>query len=184
MDLSAGDNEDDDDGFPDPVDPEEEAAEAKKKTGAEQEEEQLSAAMAQSLLEDATRLKDAGNALFKAGDNAAAIATYDEALNAVKDAPTSNEAKELLKPVLISLHNNSAAAQIKLEAWEAAEASASQVLELEADNSKALFRRGMAMHAQGFGQDLPHPHAWVERGKGVLEYHLQPGPQRPQRLAA
>jgi len=144
MDLSAGDNEDDDDGFPDPVDPEEEAAEAKKKTGAEQEEEQLSAAMAQSLLEDATRLKDAGNALFKAGDNAAAIATYDEALNAVKDAPTSNEAKELLKPVLISLHNNSAAAQIKLEAWEAAEASASQVLELEADNSKALFRRGMA----------------------------------------
>ena len=47
----------------------------------------------------------------------------------------------------------------------------------------AFFRRGMAMHPQRLGQDLPHPHARIERGEGVLKHHLQPWPQRAQRLA-
>ena len=138
----AADDDDDDDssdaGFPDPTDPDEKE---EAKTGAEQEEEALSEAMMQSMLEETTRLKDVGNASFKAGDNAAAIASYDEAL-AVAAGATTDAAKELLKPVLISLHNNSAAAWIKLEGHENAVTSAGRVLDLDAANSKALFRRG------------------------------------------
>ena len=141
-------NDEDDDGFPDPVDPTEEAEEAKKPTGDEAEATALSEALVQSMFEETTRLKDAGNSKFKAGDNVSAIATYNDALG-VADGATTDSAKDMLKPVLISLHNNSAAAHIKLEAWEAAEESASKVLELDAPNSKALFRRGLARSRLG-----------------------------------
>ena len=86
----------------------------------EQEANDLSEALSASLVEETTRLKDAGNVHFKAGENAAAVAMYREAL-AVGERADTPKAKDELKPVLISLHNNSAAAQIKLEEWAAAE---------------------------------------------------------------
>ena len=51
---------------------------------------------------------------------------------------------DLCKPVLISLYSNSAAAQLKLSEWKAAEESASSALALDSTNSKCLFRRGVA----------------------------------------
>ena len=54
-----------------------------------------------------------------------------------------------MKPVLISLNSNMAAASLRLEKWEATVAAASAALELDPQNSKALFRRGSARSKLG-----------------------------------
>lgn len=146
MDLSAADEpamkEDSDDGFPDPVgDDDEEPAKT--------ETEQLSEAMIESLLEELGRLKDAGNSYFKAGANEDAVSAYADAVKMSKDGGDAENFQDAVKPILLSLHNNSAAAQLKLEAWAAAAESASSAIELDGANAKALYRRGVARSRLG-----------------------------------
>ena len=133
------------DGFPDPTPDTPEESNG----GDSRESAELDSALVASLFEECSRIKDAGNTLFKAGDNAAAIVKYQEAITMSDGATLSDEAKETMKPVLLSLHNNSAAAHVKLEHWEEAARSASAVLDIEAANSKALFRRGVARSKLG-----------------------------------
>jgi hypothetical protein len=86
----------------------------------EQEDtEEEAAAKAAALLEELSALKDEGNAHFKAGANGDAVAVYERAINAASLRATSDEAKETVKPVLVSLHSNLAAARLRLENWEA-----------------------------------------------------------------
>ena len=126
--------------FPEPTDP---------PKAAPTEDEQLTEAVIESLLEELGRLKEVGNGHFKKGENAEAISAYADAVEHANEVATSEQARDAVKPLLISLHNNSAAAQLKLEEWTPAIASASAAIDLDASNSKALFRRGVARSKLG-----------------------------------
>uniref|UniRef100_A0A7S2DGV5 Activator of Hsp90 ATPase AHSA1-like N-terminal domain-containing protein n=1 Tax=Haptolina brevifila TaxID=156173 RepID=A0A7S2DGV5_9EUKA len=140
-DAAADDAADDDAGFPDPTDDVEMAP-------ASDEAAEMDAALLASLFEEMSRLKDNGNTHFKAGANDEACKIYAEAIKQA-DLATSDKAKTEIKPLLISLNNNSAAARLKLEHWDEVIERATAVLELEAGNSKALFRRGVARSKLG-----------------------------------
>ena len=127
-----------DDGFPDPVDP----TEAKTEAEESEFDKELHEAKMASLLEELTRQKEIGNGYFKTGANAEAIAAYGDGINAAVEGLANKS--DQCKPVLISLYSNSAAAQLKLSEWKAAEESASSALALDSTNSKCLFRRGVA----------------------------------------
>ena len=73
-------DEDEDAGFPNPVDPEDEDEFAKNpEKPPATEEEQMDEAVIASLLEELGRLKEAGNAHFKKGENTEAVALYRRA---------------------------------------------------------------------------------------------------------
>lgn len=81
----------------------------------------------------AEALRDAGNAAFRSGDFASAVAHYSAAAAA---DPTC--------PLALS---NRAAAHLKLLEYEAAERDATLALQLKSDQPKALLRRGIARAA-------------------------------------
>ncbi len=128
----------------------------------ETEGQSLSTAKA---LEIVAACKDFGNKAFKAGDAATALDKYQKGLRYLNEAPEvegegegdDEQAKEggrggeraALDALRFSLNSNSALMNIKLEAWEDAERSASAALEVagvaDADRAKALYRRGLAL---------------------------------------
>jgi valyl-tRNA synthetase len=69
----------------------------------------------QTLCMSAATLKDAGNALFTAGDVPGAISKYDEALKLTTGASDSAAAGEDSRTLVASLHNNLAACWLRLE---------------------------------------------------------------------
>jgi hypothetical protein len=77
------------------------------------------------------------------------VSAYTDAIKAAAGAGSSQKSKDAVKPVLISLHSNMSAAQLRLEEWASAAESASAALELDPSNSKALFRRGTARSKMG-----------------------------------
>ncbi|KAH7969281.1 hypothetical protein HPB52_016476 [Rhipicephalus sanguineus] len=85
----------------------------------------------------AQAVKQEGNDLFKAGDFAGALEKYTKALSIVDSGE---------KAVLL---NNRAAANLKLHRYEQALKDASEVLELNQSDVKALFRRSQAYEALG-----------------------------------
>lgn len=85
----------------------------------------------------AQAVKQEGNDLFKAGDFAGALEKYTKALSIVDSGE---------KAVLL---NNRAAANLKLHRYEEALKDASEVLELNPSDVKALFRRSQAYEALG-----------------------------------
>jgi len=95
--------------------------------------------------------KEAGNGLLKAGDTNSAIARYEEGIDLTKPllgkSPEEAGGEELQRrgvAVHTALCLNSAQACLKQSAWALAIEHASQVLLLDRDNMKALFRRGVA----------------------------------------
>ncbi|XP_054025005.1 protein unc-45 homolog A [Dryobates pubescens] len=84
------------------------------------------------------QLRERGNALFQAGDHAAALAAYTEALS-LCDA----------EPERAVLHRNRAACYLKLEDYAKAEADASKAIEASGRDVKALFRRSQALQKLG-----------------------------------
>lgn len=95
--------------------------------------------------------KEAGNGLLKAGDIAGAIARYEDGINLTKPlldkSPEEAGGEELQRrgvAVHMALSLNCAQACIKQCSWVLATEHASQVLLLDKDNAKALFRRGVA----------------------------------------
>ncbi|KAH6936395.1 hypothetical protein HPB50_016455 [Hyalomma asiaticum] len=82
-------------------------------------------------------VKQEGNDLFKAGDFAGALDKYTKALS-IADSPE--------RAVVL---NNRAAANLKLHRYEDALKDASEVLELNPSDVKALFRRSQAYEALG-----------------------------------
>lgn len=116
---------------------------------------------AAQVLEIAAACKDFGNKAFKGGDAAVALDKYQKGLRYLNEEPEVTEAeekesdgkvtKQALDALRFSLNSNSALMNIKLEAWDDAERSASAALAVsaaaasDADRAKALFRRGFAL---------------------------------------
>uniref|UniRef100_A0A8C4P769 Unc-45 myosin chaperone A n=1 Tax=Dromaius novaehollandiae TaxID=8790 RepID=A0A8C4P769_DRONO len=83
-------------------------------------------------------LREQGNALFQAGDHAAALAAYTQALSLC-----DGESERAV------LHRNRAACYLKLEDYAKAEADASKAIEADGRDMKALFRRSQALQKLG-----------------------------------
>jgi len=94
--------------------------------------------------------KDKGNALFKKGKYANAVKHYNRAIGYI-EFDDKYEAEEKIKSNEIkkSLNLNLAACYLKLGHWTEAEKAASKVLEKDAGNHKALFRRAQAYMGSG-----------------------------------
>uniref|UniRef100_A0A8C4P6Z5 Unc-45 myosin chaperone A n=1 Tax=Dromaius novaehollandiae TaxID=8790 RepID=A0A8C4P6Z5_DRONO len=86
----------------------------------------------------AGQLREQGNALFQAGDHAAALAAYTQALSLC-----DGESERAV------LHRNRAACYLKLEDYAKAEADASKAIEADGRDMKALFRRSQALQKLG-----------------------------------
>ena len=108
---------------------------------------------AQQVLKIATDLKGFGNTAFKEKQWALALDKYQKALRYLHEYPeiTENDPHDLekqLDKLKVTLHSNSAQCQLKTEAWEGADKSASSALDLpdvtEAEKGKALYRRALA----------------------------------------
>lgn len=87
----------------------------------------------------AAKLKADGNAAFSRGDHGGAADAWARAAKNL-EAHTSTEAVALRRACQLNL----ALAHLKTEAWAAAEAAATAVLQAEPSNAKALLRRGCA----------------------------------------
>ncbi|RYO81908.1 hypothetical protein DL766_002122 [Monosporascus sp. MC13-8B] len=125
------------------------------------EDETSTELTAAKALEIAAACKDFGNKAFKAGDAATALDKYQKGLRYLSKAPDAEpEGEEQQKEheqqqqqqnaLRFSLHSNSALMNIRLEAWDDAERSASAALAVtgnvsDADRAKALYRRGFAL---------------------------------------
>lgn len=94
--------------------------------------------------------KEAGNTLLKSGDYEGAVVKYTEGVGSVeplleKVASDMDEGLHLRRSVVyVALCLNSAQACIKQSKWADASEHATRVLAIEAQNTKALYRRGVA----------------------------------------
>ena len=79
---------------------------------------ELDEALTASLVEELGRLKDTANGFFKKGENFEAVEAYDSAIDYAGKHAKTDKAKDATKALLISLHNNKAAARLKLEEWD------------------------------------------------------------------
>ena len=103
-------------------------------------------------LANAVLLKEQGNASFKAGENVIAIEKYRDAIDEAREANakcTSPSERIDATALIVSLHANTAAANLRLEHWADVVESASQALELDGEHAKALHRRGVAQRQLG-----------------------------------
>lgn len=91
-------------------------------------------------IERAGEMKAEGNEHFKSHRNKEAHGSYGRAIACLARHKGEAEAGG----VLLSLHLNMAAACLRCELWREAVDNASLALERDGDNSKALFRRGVA----------------------------------------
>ena len=105
------------------------------------------------ILKIATELKDFGNKAFKSGDLNLALDKYQKGLRYlnIHPEPADGDPEDLprqLTSIRFTLHSNSALLQNKLKAYDEAQKSASNALDLhripEADRAKAHFRRATA----------------------------------------
>ena len=131
----------------------------------EVEKEEVEKLSLSDSLSRANGYKDAGNSAFKRNEFAEAGKRYQEGiviLTNFKKNPENSSSDEVIS-TLISLHGNNAMVLIKLENWNAAIISATEVLKAESSNIKALFRRGVSYHKVGF----------LEEAKTDLMYLLE-----------
>ncbi|XP_047966937.1 peptidyl-prolyl cis-trans isomerase FKBP62-like [Salvia hispanica] len=96
-------------------------------------------------IEAASKKKEEGNALFKAGKHARASKRYEKAAKYIEhDSSLSEDEKKQAKALKITCNLNDAACKLKLREFKQAEKLCTKVLELESTNVKALFRRAQA----------------------------------------
>ncbi|CAH3161632.1 unnamed protein product, partial [Porites evermanni] len=88
--------------------------------------------------------REIGNNLYTGGDYAGAINSYQRAIKYL-----STSTAEQVQILRVKCWNNMAAAQLKIKAYSAAEKSCSQVLQIDPDNVKALFRKGKVLAGNG-----------------------------------
>lgn len=105
------------------------------------------------IVKIADELKTFGNEAFKSGDLDLALDKYQKGLRYLNEYPEAldddpAELAQQLTSIRFSLHSNSALLQIKLKAYENAQKSASNALDLsriaDADRAKAYYRKGLA----------------------------------------
>lgn len=96
-------------------------------------------------IEKARAEKDRGNSLFTKGEHKDALAAYHFSKLYIKGLMNvTTEQQEEIKAIELSCNLNMAAVYIKFSWWDKAIKVATQVLESDANNVKALFRRGKA----------------------------------------
>lgn len=100
-------------------------------------------------LAESMKQKEAATVAFKSKDYEDAAERYAQALDYLSDAEdfSSEEEEKVCKEAELALMSNLALVHLKLENWTEAAAKASDVLEKNPLNVKALYRRGLArMH--------------------------------------
>ncbi|XP_043392019.1 peptidyl-prolyl cis-trans isomerase FKBP8 isoform X2 [Chelonia mydas] len=107
----------------------------------------------------ANRKRERGNFYYQQTDYVLAINSYDIALKTINSSSkvhfSPEEEAELLE-VKVKCLNNLAASQLKLDHYEAALRSCTQVLEHQPENIKALFRKGKVLAQQGeYSEAIP-----------------------------
>ncbi|XP_055717368.1 peptidyl-prolyl cis-trans isomerase FKBP8-like isoform X4 [Salvelinus fontinalis] len=96
--------------------------------------------------------RERGNVYYQRGDYAFAVNSYGFALQITESSSKvdiSPEEEEELMDIKVKCLNNMAAAQLKLDHYEAALRSCVSVLVHQPDNIKALFRKGKVLALQG-----------------------------------
>nr|AAI52651.1 FK506 binding protein 8 [Danio rerio] len=100
----------------------------------------------------ANRKRERGNVHYQRADYAFAVNSYGIALQITETSSRvdiSQEEEEELLDMKVKCLNNMAAAQLKLDHYEAALRSCVSVLAHQPDNVKALFRKGKVLALQG-----------------------------------
>ncbi|XP_078054644.1 peptidyl-prolyl cis-trans isomerase FKBP8 [Mustelus asterias] len=107
----------------------------------------------------ANKKRERGNFYFLRNEYVFAISSYDIALNVVNATSKVDFAdaeEEELMEVKVKCLNNLAAAQLKLEHFEAALKSSDAALQHQPNNVKALFRKGKVLALQGeYAEAIP-----------------------------
>ncbi|GMH30961.1 hypothetical protein Nepgr_032804 [Nepenthes gracilis] len=99
----------------------------------------------QEKIEAASKKKEEGNALFKAGKQTRASKRYEKAAKYIEyDSSFSDEEKKQARALKITCNLNNAACKLKLKEYKQAEKLCTKVLELDSGNVKALYRRAQA----------------------------------------
>ena len=108
---------------------------------------------ASQVFKIATECKDFGNKAFKGGDLNLGLDKYQKGLRYLNEQsePADEDPKELagqMRSLRFTLHSNSALLQNKLQAFDDANKSASNALDVseipDSDRAKAYYRRGLA----------------------------------------
>jgi len=99
-----------------------------------------------AIVRECEKNKTRGNEAFGAGEYAQAILLYSLALDKADELPDAQVATKPLFPRDVTLSNR-AACFLKMGNHEKAEADAANAVSLNPTNVKALFRRGLALHA-------------------------------------
>ncbi|CAO2822434.1 unnamed protein product [Amaranthus hypochondriacus] len=96
-------------------------------------------------IEAASKKKEEGNTLFKAGKYERASKRYEKAVKFIEyDSTFSDEEKKQAKSLKVTCNLNNAACKLKLKDYKQAEKLCTKVLELDSNNVKALYRRAQA----------------------------------------
>jgi peptidylprolyl isomerase len=95
-------------------------------------------------LKVANKKKDIGNEYFKGGKITEATEQYSTALEYFKHAYPSEEEKQDVNAIKLTLHLNLAACQLKTKDYSDAVLNCCKALDIDTKNVKALFRRGQA----------------------------------------
>ncbi|KAI3742072.1 hypothetical protein L1987_59752 [Smallanthus sonchifolius] len=99
----------------------------------------------QEKIEAASKKKEEGNSLFKAGKYSKASKRYEKAAKYIEyDSSFGDEEKKQAKALKVSCNLNNAACKLKLKDYKQAEKLCTKVLEIESKNVKALYRRAQA----------------------------------------
>ena len=101
------------------------------------------------LLIKATTLKDEGNNHFKNKDFEKAARAYRRGTSALKPLNKQNTGDEQVKSLLVSLQTNLSMMCFKQEKYRQSSQVATQVLQIDKSNVKALYRRAVANRKMG-----------------------------------
>jgi tetratricopeptide (TPR) repeat protein len=91
-------------------------------------------------------MKDVGNTSFKASNIPEALSSYSEAITALNKLSDDDKKSKDINDLLVSLNGNKAMCHVKTSEWTLAKSSANEVLRLDRNNVKALYRRGLSYH--------------------------------------
>lgn len=96
------------------------------------------------IFNELVKLKLHGNASLKKGDISGALEFYSQGIALMTSPDFNRRTPRDISQVFVPLYLNKALCCLKLKMWREAIDSCSQVLEVDANNVKAFFRRGSA----------------------------------------
>ncbi|CBY38166.1 unnamed protein product [Oikopleura dioica] len=106
------------------------------------------------------KFKKDGNDLFKAGDYHMAGENYEKALKCIDLLISAGKDRESLLSEKVKILSNLSECLIRLSRWREAEKRATEALEIDSVNTKAIWRRGRSrvqlMEISGAKSDLEH----------------------------